>query len=258
MTWIYAFPTWLFVLLAVVVLSGGAAMVHIALRRNGWLGFHEHNDVTGFILTIVGAIYAVVLGFVSVVVWEQYEQSRQNEQHEVNLLTSLYALAEPLPAERRSALRGEIREYLNVVIDDEWPKMRSGGQSDLATRDAARIVSSVIDLQHDRSASPVTSEALSTARNFIDARRQRLQDNRSGIPWLLWVVLLGGGVITVGLGYLFGIENLRYHIMSTVCTTAIIALMLALIARLDYPYRGDSGISTTDFVAAMQSLTPPP
>jgi len=254
MLWVYALPTWIFVALAVVALSGGATLCHVALRRRGWRGFREHNDITGFILTIVGAIYAVVLGFVAVVVWEQYEGSRQNEQHEVNSLSSLYHMSLAFRPQTRARLRGEIGTYLRIVVDDEWAKMRDGGESRDASDAASQIVDTVIGLQKNTFNPSVAVETLGIARTFMDARRQRLQDNSSGIPPLLWVVLLGGAAITIGFGYLFGIENLRFHATSTACTAAIIALMLALVARLDYPFRGDSGIPVTDFAVAAHAL----
>jgi hypothetical protein len=254
-SWVYAFPTWLFATTMVAAISGGAVMLHWWLHGRGWRGFREHNDITGFILTIVGAIYAVVLGFVAVVVWEQYEASRQNQQHEVNVLSSLFHVAEALPDSAREPLRDEIATYIRLVVNEEWPAMRKGSDSVAAGKAAGKIVDTVIGVQ-ETSKSNVAVEALTLVGSFMDARRQRLQDNHSGIPLLLWLALLAGGLITVGLGYLFGIESLRFHAIATGCVAAMIALILVLIARLDYPYQGDSGIPPTDWEVEANALPP--
>jgi hypothetical protein len=255
-TYVYAVPTWLSVAVALAVIAGGSAFVHWELHRRGWRGFREHNDIVGFILTIVGAIYAVVLGFVAVVVWEQYEGARQNEQREVNALTALYELAQAYPGPARDALRRDITTYVRLVTDDEWPAMRAGRQSPAAARAALSIYDRTIGIQ-SQSNGNVASQTLSLAQALIDDRGQRLQDNRSGIPILLWVALLGGGIITIGFGYLFGIENERFHATATACVAAIIAIMLVLIARLDYPYRGDTGIPPTDWEVALHAMAAP-
>lgn len=252
-SWVNVLPMWLFAVLTIGMISGGAVALHYLLHRGGWRGFREHNDITGFILTIVGAIYAVVLGFVAVVVWEQYEASRTNEQHEINVLSSLYHVASAFPEPTRDRLREEIATYVRLVVNEEWPAMQAGHTSATTGKAAARIVDTMITFEADAK-SLVAPEALSMVSEFMTARRARLQDNSNGIPILLWLALMAGGLITIGLGYLFGIENLRFHATATGCVAALIALILVVIARLDYPYQGDSGIPPTDWKTAMDSL----
>ena len=150
-------------------------------------------------------------------------------------------------------MRGDISTYVRIVIDEEWPAMRKGGESNAARAAAEHIVDDVIAAQSGPNAN-AGQQALSLSGTFMEARRLRLQDNRSGIPTLLWATLLLGGVVTLGLGYLFGIENEKFHATATGCTAAIIAIILVLIARLDYPYRGDTGIPPTDWEIAAQAL----
>jgi hypothetical protein len=36
----------------------------------------RHNEVAGFIYAVIGVLYAVVLGFTAVIVWERYDQAK--------------------------------------------------------------------------------------------------------------------------------------------------------------------------------------
>jgi hypothetical protein len=54
-------------------------------------------------------------------------------------------------------------------------------------------------------------QALQGIHDLNDARRDRLVDAEEGLPALLWVVLLIGGVIVVGFTYLFGLDNTLVH-----------------------------------------------
>jgi hypothetical protein len=69
-----------------------------------------------------------------------------------------------------------------------------------------------------------------------DARRDRLVDAEEGLPALLWVVLLLGGVIVVGFTYLFGLDNTLVHTLMVGALAAVIALLLFTVGALDYPF----------------------
>lgn len=38
-----------------------------------WQVRQQHNDVAGFIYAVLGVVYAVLLGFVTLVVWEDFQ-----------------------------------------------------------------------------------------------------------------------------------------------------------------------------------------
>ena len=71
-----ALPILLSGVLFVIVLPGLAILIQLAIRRR-WpvLSEGEHNDVAGFIIAVVGVIYAVLLAFVVIVSWENFSQA---------------------------------------------------------------------------------------------------------------------------------------------------------------------------------------
>jgi hypothetical protein len=68
-----------------------------------------------------------------------------------------------------------------------------------------------------------------------------------GLPPILWVVLILGGVITVGFTYLFGLENTLVHLLMVAALALIISMSLYTVAALDYPFRGDIRIHPSAF-----------
>lgn len=80
MTLIYALPGWLdlilIVALCVVLACAGHVLVHRSFKA---VSFIEHNEVAGFIIAVVGVLYAVILGFLTVIVWEHYAQSDERK-----------------------------------------------------------------------------------------------------------------------------------------------------------------------------------
>jgi len=131
------------VVMAIVIvgLSVGAALIVLWLVRR--LISHDrltpHNEVSGFVYAVIGVIYAVILGFVVVSVWEQFRDAESNARQEADAAKNLYRLAEGLPQPSRQAIQPAVIDYAGAVVDDEWPAMADGtplSQWELAHLDA--------------------------------------------------------------------------------------------------------------------------
>src|SRR6266581_8673385 len=82
-----------------------------------------NNEVAGFFIAVLGVIYAVLLAFVVVTVWQTFDSARQAVEREANELAVVYRLALALPDPAGSRLRETAREYAHGVIDEDWPSM---------------------------------------------------------------------------------------------------------------------------------------
>jgi hypothetical protein len=130
------------------------------------------------------------------------------------------------------------------MIEQEWPMMHRGAFSprgDVIIMDATSAVGSL--LPADSRAANAQAATLHQLGELHDARQWRLESNRSGISWFQWTVLWIGAVIVVGFCYLFGVENARAHLMMTGAVAVIVVSMFVLIFELQFPFRGDLGIT---------------
>ena len=73
-----------------------------------------------------------------------------------------------------------------------------------------------------------------------------------GLSTILWVVLIGGGVITIAFTYLFGLENTVVHTVMVASLALIIASSLFTVAALDYPFKGDVRIHPAAFEQVLE------
>ena len=77
------------------------------------------HEVAGFIIGVLGAIYAVLLAFVVVAVWDQFGDAKTIVEREANQLNDLSRMAQGFPASvQQRALEG-LRAYGHSVIDVE-------------------------------------------------------------------------------------------------------------------------------------------
>lgn len=248
MTWIYDFPAWVFAPAAIALFCIVAAAGLLLVRRYGKREQITHNDVAGPIIGTAGTILAVVLSFMVVVVWQEYDASAGNVQHEASALADLHHLALGFPAPLRGVLQRDLDSYAKIIVTDEWPLMQHGGRSVRAhalaytvERDLVTYVPATPHLED------LQTQALGLVETFADARRQRLFDNDQGIPKLMWAAMLVLSAITIAFTYLFRVDSVRAHLFMTVGLSAIVAVIFVLIAELDYPFRGDIRIGPQAF-----------
>jgi hypothetical protein len=212
----------------------------------------EHNDVAGFIYAVLGVAYAVLLGLVLVAVWGQWDAANAVATDEAGELAEVFWTAHSLPQPQGRHLQELARSYARVVVDEEWPSMQQGRASPEAWDLLDEMRGTIQGLHPTTDAQQaLQGQALERIHGVASARRERLLDAGEGLPAILWVVLMVGGVIVVGFTYLFGLQNTATHVLMVAALAMIISLTLLTVAALDYPFRGDVRIHPAAFEQAL-------
>jgi len=255
-TWIYVLPPWL-LFVAVIVAAGTVAGTGLLWVRRLIPQSEEltHNDVAGPIIGTVGTLLAVILSFLLVIVWQEYDGAAATVAQEASGVSDLYHLSSYFPAPVARRLRSTLGQYIDAVIDDEWPAMRDGKSSLKAREFAFQTLGIVARYQPQTAAQQALQQsALGVATTFIDARRDRLFDNEQGIPVFFWVGNIILAAITIGFCFIFRVRKQGVHLVMTLALTTVIATTFVLIALFDYPFRGDTQLPPTIFVDLRHSL----
>jgi hypothetical protein len=215
----------------------------------------EHHDVAGFILAIVGVIYAVLLAFVVLVVWERYEDARVHVEQESNGVVDVYRLAHGLEPKTRQQVRASVRLYAESVIQEEWPVMQRGSMSDQTSHTLDLLWRRCTDAKVSGDREPVVlGEVLDRMTEVSDNRRLRLLSARTGVPPAMWVVLFFGGAATISFTYFFGLEKFKTQAAMTAILAVTVGLVLYLISSLEYPFSGRLGIRPEAMEYALNRL----
>ena len=227
----------LIVAVAVVVAVGGVVLVQRLVpthRRK------EHNDVAGFIYAVLGVAYAVLLGLMLIAVWEKWDAAEATTTDEANELAGIFYFAHALPPPEGRHIQELVRSYARVVVEEEWPAMAQGRSSPQAWDTLDDLRGTILRLEPPKGAQEARyEEMLAQLHDLGNARRERLLAAEQGLPPILWVVLILGGVITVGFTYLFGLENTLVHLIMVGSLALVISMSLFTVAALDYPFQGD-------------------
>ena len=258
--WIYNYPNWvvgnvvvgLFVLISCIGLVIVHHLVPVKIRR-------PHNDLVGFTIAVVGVVYAVLLAFIAVTTWETFRKSDNVVGSEASYVGDVFRNTIGLPDDIARRLRGYLHEYVDVVIEQEWPAQQAGRLEEASWQKGWSILDNIhIDIARFRPANAgeavVQGQLLRGLNGLYDARRSRLLAAGEHVTPVIWWIIALGAMLTVGCTYLFGPPNFKMHVVITAMLAASLAVVMVLIVVLDYPFRGSLSVSNEAFRAVKNNM----
>ena len=240
-----------------IVLSMSLAVTCLMVLNVVWPARQRrvHNDIIGWQVSVLGTIYAVMVGFMLYAVWTNFQTAEINADGEANALVNLCRIAEGLPDAQRIQIQTLAAQYVDVVLSREWPEMNQGlsgwgdssiilGFGRILTRTPATNFTQQISLDH----------AMEQLSSLTVHRRVRQLESESKLPDILWAVLISGGIITVITCCLLGSENFTLHFMMIFAMALLISLVLVAIGDIDRPFQGTVHVSPAAFLRAQEAI----
>jgi hypothetical protein len=212
----------------------------------------EDHAVAGSLYSMVGVVYAVLLGFITVVVWQQHRDAQDHVQQEAvrvsNLLRDAQVFSDPV----RKELRERLVAYGRAVVDDEWNTMAKRQPSPIASKAYEKIWETVYEIQPETERERAFyRESITRLNELGGIRRSRLLSSQSRIPGLLWALLIGGAAISIAFTFMFGAKNTWSHVLTAGSLAGLIGFVLFLILALSCPFSGSLCISPDPLVSVL-------
>jgi hypothetical protein len=238
--------------IAVLLAIGGLLLI----RRSVSLSTLEnHNDVAGFIYAVIGVIYAVLLAFVVDTVWDMHRDAETLVENEAKTIMDIYFNASALSEDMEQSVRAEIRNYVKIVIEKEWDMMSEKKSSAEANHSFFHLGKIFRNYQPQNQHEHIWYEkALENLIKFGDHRNLRLLAGSRGVAPFMWVVLIFGGILTIGFSFMFGTKNLWAQILMVSVLTSVIALTLTLIWAFELPFSGPIRVEPDAFKLLLEEI----
>ena len=260
MTYFFATHVWLSGLIIVGLGTLLSALGPSLIRRYVTLErLSANNEIAGFKFATVGVLYAVLLAFVIIVVWQKYSDAENTVAQEAGAAATLYRLSYGMDDQTGPALRAALTQYLGLVISDDWPAMSQGASG--ASRSARQALDSIyatLWTSANRDNVPVMSEVLHQLDILTQTRRNRLVAAEGAVPGVIWVVLVGGAVVTIVFTFFFGTRNLDAQTMMTALLAALIFSELLIVVVIDRPFTGTVSVEPTPLANVLADFRPEP
>lgn len=231
---------------------GGLLMVRKYIHHSK---LELHNEVAGFVYAVIGVIYAVLLAFVVVTVWEQFTDAENQVNKEVSHLVNIYRNADAFPDTIKVRMKKSVVNYMQIAVDKEWEAMADNKVSEEAKNAYLNIWS--IHMKYN----PATehekfwyAETIKELNILAETRRYRIDCIYYDIPTFMWFVLFVGAFFTISFGYLFGVKNPYSQAIMILILSGVICLILILIDALEHPFSGLIKVSDNAFRIAIEQL----
>jgi hypothetical protein len=252
---LYTHPTWEVGLVVIGIWTGLAlAGLYIFERLVDVSVRQKDTETVGLTFAIVAVVYAVLIAFIVVDVFETSAKGGQIATAEANKLSNLMFDSAGLPPQTAEAVRADLDRYIDIVVKSEWPSQQAGKLGDAVFEPGwtvlAHLSTRLAMFEPETMGQNVNKgEMLHTMNDLIKARRSRILAAGEHLPTVVWEILLLAGAVAVGYTYLFGAHSFRIHMAITGLISATIALVFVLIIALDYPFRGEVSVGDDAFVS---------
>jgi len=200
---------------------------------------HEDAHFSGAMVHSVMVFYGLALALIAVNVFETYADVSKIISQEATALAVLYRDVSAYPEPIRSQLQKELRDYVDYVIREARPLQQRGDVPSAGIERMNNFQSILVNFEPATEGQKLLhAEALPAYNKMIQARRLRLDAVSTGLPGVMWAVVLAGAVI-LSASFFFQVDDVRLHVILVTLLAMFIGLVIFMTFALDRPFRGD-------------------
>jgi len=187
-------------------------------------------------------------------VWTNFENNAAAVREEAVAARQLVRLALAMPEIHQAGLIELEHRYLQLILNQEWPLLASGGSWPATEQAFFALHARVIELAESAKVAPVLSaELLHAMGTFITARSQRLNLAHAKAGSTRWAgVLILGLLAQIGVA-LVHVEKKGPMVAALIHTSFVIVTALAVIAVSVSTHEGAIAVPKMPLVAVLQS-----
>jgi hypothetical protein len=218
----------------------------------------DDSQFSGSMVQCVMVFYGLAVALIAVNVSQTYSDVSKLVSQEATALGALYQDVSGYPQPTRLELQKELRNYVEQVIQKEWPMQQHGQIPKSGVVLMNEFQTTLISFEPATDGQKILhAEALRAYNNMIQGRRLRLDAVGTGLPGVMWAVIIFGAVIGLTATFFFKVEDARLHGILVTLLAAFMGLVIFMILALDQPFRGDLGIGSQSYQLIYDHLMQP-
>ena len=213
--------------------------------------------ISSHLFGIVGAIFAVLLAFVTVIVWQQFNKAAENADKEANTALAMYRDLS-LYYDRKMADQAEqsLLAFIHSVIEDEYPAMAKMERSQPTAQAIDRLWMDVHNLKvQDLRQQSLFNEILRKMNNLSELRAGRLRVAQNyDLLGIMRLVLVLGAFIVIVFAVLFGPEKFWWNNFLASLFAVLIGTILIVLVEFEYPFAGQISVSPDAYINVLKII----
>jgi hypothetical protein len=194
----------------------------------------------------------LILAFVIVAVWDDYNDLEKTIKTETDKLNSILSHTSNLPDNLREIVGKSIYDYCDQVINQEWQ------MQDRKTEHPSAIPvlrQELLIIQPENFVQQRIFEAVDDDLSSVsDLHRERLSHTHSQMPQLIWQILKAGTVILILFTYFFHVSSDKLKRVYLSFIVVSVSMCMFLVYTLDHPFNGQNGVDNQPYRNVQQEI----
>ncbi len=213
------------------------------------------SDFTGAMLQSVMVFYGLAAALIAVTVFQTYSDTTKVVTGEATALNAIYRDVTSYPDPIRTDLQQQLRDYTDQVIHQAWPLQQKGMIPTAGIEDMTRFQATLTKFEPATEGQKILhGETLRAYNLLIQSRRLRLDAVGTGLPMVMWAVIIIGAFIGLSASFFFKVADVRLHLIEVLLLAVFIGLIIFMILTLDRPFRGNLGIRADPYQLVYDQL----
>jgi hypothetical protein len=210
-------------------------------KRYSYARLKAYREVGSIMFGIISLVYSLILAFVIVAVWEDYEEVNNSVIREAAKLSDIRFHAEELDSSLSQRVTVAVAAYAGQEVKDQWYNLSDIQRSDPTL---SRLRHQLLDYYRQNRANKEEVDAINKdIEDVMEIRYTLLGSVYSHVPFLVWAVLIAGSLIVIFFSYFFITESDKLHYLFSTILVGMVAMCLFLLYMLDHPLCGTSAVS---------------
>ncbi|MES2204069.1 MAG: hypothetical protein V4496_02500 [Pseudomonadota bacterium] len=228
-----------------VLLCGNLLVRRYCIRDN-----IDHDAVNGA-SAIVSMMYAIFIGFVIFASVNNLSTAEDAARTEAHLVSTINYDASFLPKPVNGEVQQALKNYLNDVVNKEWPAMKQGAVDNSGLESLKQL--KVLLLNHrpadaDAVNVNVWTDVMQQTNNLFQEHEDRIHYSQNlSLSKGVWYCLISATLVLLVSSSFFFFEDRRKYVILLACIGIITGLLLFLETSINFPYRGYYGVSPDGF-----------
>ncbi len=224
------------------------AGLYVVRKRFSRQQLEACHEVGGFLLSVVGTLYAILVGLIVVNSQGKVDAASQMAVSEANMLSNIYHLSNTFKQPTRAHIHKHIYDYAIAVTNQDWSRVEEGMEKEATIPAYQALWHDVTQyVPHEENESQCYATMLNDIQELSRARKYRMVAARGGLSSVLWSVLVAGGAMIVLFTYFFFIESFIAQAIMTMFVAVFLSLNVYLIFICQNPYRAELGVKESGF-----------
>src|SRR3954453_7757311 len=226
---------------AIILSLAAAALIGLLLVRRFVLPRlrvrEADSEFAGAVVQSIMVFYGLALAMIAVNVWQTYNDVSKTVSMEATTFAALYRDVSGYPEPIRGKLQGEVRGYVDQIIHGAWPIMRRGQVPTEGVEWMNRFQAVLLSFEPAGDAQKILhAETLAAYNRAVQARRMRVDAIGTGLPDVMWGVIVVGAVISISSCYFFHVEDVRLHVILVGLLAVLIRVVNTMTVSMNHPF----------------------